>query len=54
MPHSYEQFQLDVTDFPDPASIAALRVLGVTHVTVNCAFYRGGCDELLDPPRRDS
>ena len=47
LPHSYEQFQLDVTDFPDPSSIAALRVLGVTHVTVNCAFYRGGCDELL-------
>jgi hypothetical protein len=21
---------------------------GVTHVTVNCALYRGGCDALLD------
>ena len=25
----------------------ALRARGVTHITVNCAFYRGGCDTLL-------
>ena len=24
-----------------------LRARGATHVTVNCALYRGGCDELL-------
>jgi hypothetical protein len=36
-------------DFPDPASMTALRTRGVTHVTVNCEM-RGGdsCKEFLD------
>jgi hypothetical protein len=33
--------------FPDPQSIALLRSRQVTHVTITCALYRGGCDELL-------
>jgi hypothetical protein len=48
MPKSYEAFQLGVGDFPGPASVATLKMRGVTHVTVNCALYRGGCDALLD------
>jgi len=48
LPHSYEEFQQDVKDFPAPDAIDALKIRGVTHVSVNCAFYRGGCDQLLD------
>jgi hypothetical protein len=48
MPKSYEAFQLGVADFPGPAALATLKMRGVTHVTVNCALYRGGCDALLD------
>jgi hypothetical protein len=48
MPKSYETFQTGVADFPGPSSIATLEMRGVTHVTVNCALYRGGCDALLD------
>jgi hypothetical protein len=33
--------------FPDATAVAMLRAQGATHVTVNCALYRGGCDELL-------
>jgi hypothetical protein len=47
MPKSYEAFQLGVADFPGPSALATLEARGVTHVTVNCALYRGGCDELL-------
>jgi hypothetical protein len=48
MPKSYEAFQLGVADFPGPGSVATFKMRGVTHVTVNCALYRGGCDALLD------
>ena len=48
MPKSYDEFQHGVADFPGPMALAALKIRGVTHVTVNCAFYRGGCDALLD------
>jgi len=34
-------------DFPDPASITALRSRGVTHVTVNCDFLGDGCGAFL-------
>ena len=33
--------------FPDETSVTMLRARGATHVTVNCALYRGGCDQLL-------
>ena len=48
MPKSYDEFQHGVADFPGPLALATLKHRGVTHVTVNCAFYRGGCDALLD------
>jgi hypothetical protein len=47
MPRSYDDFEQGVRDFPGPGSIATMKARGVTHVTVNCGFYRGGCDELL-------
>lgn len=34
--------------FPDPPTLDVLRARGATHVTVNCALYRGGCDRLLE------
>ena len=33
--------------FPDGPSIALLRSRRVTHITITCALYRAGCDELL-------
>jgi hypothetical protein len=48
MPKSYDEFQHGVADFPGPSALAMLKLRGVTHVTVNCALYRGGCDALLD------
>lgn len=35
-------------DFPDAASIAALRTRGVTHVTVNCHFIKDPCRAFMD------
>ena len=34
-------------DFRTRPPIALLRARGATHVTINCALYRGGCDELV-------
>ena len=47
MPKSYEEYQKGVADFPGPVSFATMKRLGVTHLTVNCGLYRGGCPELL-------
>jgi hypothetical protein len=47
MPKSYDEFEQGVRDFPGPHSIETMKARGVTHVTVNCGLYRGGCDELL-------
>ena len=33
--------------FPTPSAIDLLRARGATHVTINCALYRGGCEELV-------
>ena len=33
--------------FPDARSIDLLRERGATHVTITCALYGGGCDELV-------
>jgi len=48
MPKSYEEYQNGVADFPGPGSFATMRRLGVTHLTVNCGLYRGGCPALLE------
>ena len=47
LPASYEDIVQAIRGFPDDAAFDALRARGVTHITVNCAFYRGGCDTLL-------
>jgi hypothetical protein len=44
----YRAFQKQMADFPSPESVAALRQRGVTHVSVNCAFYVDGCAQLLE------
>jgi hypothetical protein len=44
----YRAFQKQMADFPGPGTIEALRRRGVTHVSVNCAFYLEGCEQLLD------
>ena len=44
-----------VSTFPDPAGVEALRSLGPTHVTVNCALFEpGDCQGLLDYLDRDA
>jgi len=47
MPKSFEEYQAGVADFPGPVSLATMKRRGVTHVTVNCGLYRGGCPALL-------
>ena len=47
MPKSYDEYRAGVVDFPGPGSIATMKRRGVTHVTVNCGLYRGGCPALL-------
>jgi hypothetical protein len=47
-PESYRDFVYSSIGFPSASSIDALRRRGVTHVTVNCGFFRGaGCEDLL-------
>jgi hypothetical protein len=46
-PPGQVEFEEALRPFPDPPTLELLRSRGVTHVTVNCALYRGGCDELL-------
>ena len=36
-----------VRDFPDGASLAALRMHGATHVTINCALMGADCDTVM-------
>jgi hypothetical protein len=40
LPKSYEQLEAQMREFPSTHSLHTLRRQGVTHVTVNCAFYR--------------
>ena len=47
MPDAHKALIELAKDFPDPASIAALRTRGVTHVTVNCEFVGDSCKALL-------
>jgi hypothetical protein len=47
IPRDYEPLMDSLQDFPAPATVDVLRSAGVTHVTVNCALYRTGCDVLL-------
>jgi hypothetical protein len=49
LPPSYEALLEGLHGFPDPGSIAHLKSRGVTHVSINCALYRGPCRLVLDP-----
>ena len=46
-PPGQVDFEVALQRFPEPAAIDLLRARGATHVTINCALYRGGCDELV-------
>jgi hypothetical protein len=47
-PESQQDYEKGLIGFPDARSLELLRSRGATHVTVNCALYRGGCDDLLE------
>jgi hypothetical protein len=46
-PPGQVDFEVALQKFPEPGAIDLLRARGATHVTINCALYRGGCDELV-------
>jgi hypothetical protein len=46
-PPGQVDFEVAVGSFPDEHAINLLRGRGATHVTVTCALYGGGCDELV-------
>jgi hypothetical protein len=46
-PAGYSEFQVAMRPFPAPETLALLHARGTTHVTVNCALYLEGCDELM-------
>jgi hypothetical protein len=48
MPAGYREFVRSVRGFPSAAAIQALRLQGVTHVTVNCVLAPRGCEQVLD------
>jgi hypothetical protein len=47
-PPGQVDFEVAMQPFPTPETIELLRARGATHVSVNCALYRGGCGDLLD------
>ncbi len=47
-PPGQVEFEVALKDFPNPAALDLLRARGTTHVSVNCALYRGGCDRLIE------
>jgi hypothetical protein len=50
VPASYQQLETEMRAFPSTESLDGLRRRGVTHITVNCAFYprRSSCLNTLD------
>jgi hypothetical protein len=47
-PPDHAEYEAAMQEFPDPPTIDLVRGRGATHVSVNCALYRGGCDQLLE------
>ena len=45
-PPGQVDFEEALRPFPEPPALELLRARGVTHVTINCALYRG-CDDLV-------
>ena len=46
-PPGQVDFEVGLRGFPDASAVDLLRARGATHVTINCALYRGGCEELV-------
>jgi hypothetical protein len=46
-PPGQVEFEVAIGRFPDAAAVDLLRARGATHVTINCALYRGGCEDLV-------
>ena len=47
-PDGTGDFEQELQEFPEGRTLSLLRARGTTHVTVNCALYRGGCGDLLE------
>jgi hypothetical protein len=47
-PPDYTDVARGLAGFPDADAFRLLRQRGVTHVTVNCAFYGNRCDTILN------
>jgi hypothetical protein len=47
-PEGQVELEVALKPFPAPPTIDLLRERGATHVSVNCALYRWGCEALLD------
>jgi hypothetical protein len=54
IPESYTTLAPDLLEFPRGDAVAALRRRGVTHVTVNCGLYEGGCEETMTLARQST
>jgi hypothetical protein len=46
-PPGQGEFEATLSSFPDAAAVESLRARGATHVTINCALYGGGCEQLV-------
>jgi hypothetical protein len=53
-PPDYPDVTRSLAGFPDAAAFDVLRARGVTHVTVNCAFYGNRCETVLETLERMS
>jgi hypothetical protein len=51
MPPDYPALAKDLAVFPEPGALRLLAARGVTHVTVNCAFYGDRCDSVVQAIR---
>jgi hypothetical protein len=47
-PPGQGDFETALQRFPEPPTLDLLRGRGATHVSINCALYRGGCDSLIE------
>jgi hypothetical protein len=47
-PETNYDFQTAMRSFPADWTIDILRARGTTHVTINCALYNGGCEQLVE------
>jgi hypothetical protein len=47
LPPGQVEFEASLRTFPDAGTIEILRARGVTHVSIVCALFGGGCDPFL-------